>query len=204
MATTRRGKKQDNPFDDDMDGAEVECDITTAGRLPPAQFRSERFAQLNLEAVSEYADYRAMAWTPEKAFLRVFGTDYADILLMARIEALEHNIVYRKLFASKFGQMELDKMWDAKMAAYELLLLVNNPFTKDSTKHAAIKDLNLLYGIVIVDPNGNQRPGKDWTAFYKDAKGCDRIETPKHPNPGTPEALQYVKDMRNEGKDTTE
>lgn len=196
---TKRNSNKQSEFDAEA-AQEVEenRDITTTRKLPPAQFRSEVFAEKNLEAIGEYADYRAIAWPPEKAFLRVFGTDYADLWLTARIEALEHNLVYRKLFASKFGLLELDKMWDAKMAAYELLLLVNNPFTKDTTRHGAIKDLNLLFGIVIVDPNGNQKPGKDWTTFYKDHNGDNRIESVRHPDPGSEAGKQYVAELRNE------
>lgn len=190
MANTKRTQRQaKDPFEsDDDERTPIERDITTTRILPPAQFRSENFARMNIDAIGEYADYRVIGWNAEKAFTRVFGTDYADIYLFARIEALEHNLVYRKLFASKFGQIELNEMWDAKISTYEMLSIINNPFTKCSTRLAAIKDLNVLFGIVIADPNGAQRPGSGWTDFYKDAQGSARVTQEKHPEPGSPEA----------------
>ena len=199
-ATANR-KRKDDPFSDyDDEDDIIERDITTDRVLPPAQFRSEVFAKSNLDAVSEYADYRVMGWNPERAFTRVFGTDYADLYLYARIEALEHNMVYRKVFAAKFGAMELDKMWDAKTSAWELMSVVNNPFTKCSTRLAAIKELNVLFGIVMVDKDGNTRPGSDWTAFYRKANAEGQVEASRHPNPGTPEAEAYIQALRSDSK----
>lgn len=194
MATKKTADDQRN---NEPHYGEEERDITTVRVLPASQFRSEKFAQMNIDILNEYADYRVMGWNPERAFLRVFGTDYGDIWLLNRIDALEHNLIYRKLFASKFGQLKLDDMWNSKYAAYELISLVNNPFTKCSTRLAAIKDLNTLYGIVITDPNGNQTPGRNWTAFYEDQKGDGRITVEKHPNPGTPEAEAFTESVLN-------
>lgn len=180
---------------EDKDGQPAR-DIATTDILPPLQFRSERFAELNIALVSDYADYRVVGWNAEKAFTRVFGTDYADLHLYARIEALEHNLVYRKVFAHKFGIVKLEEMYGPKLAVYELVSLMNNPFTKCSTKLSAIKELNVLFGITIVDESGKTRAGKTLNQFYEDENQPTPNTKPnlanRHPDPGTPEAEAFL------------
>jgi hypothetical protein len=179
----------------DERGYEPGQDILTTNILGPQYFRNEQFALDNLEIVSEYADYRVAGYSAERAFLRVFGTDYADLYLDRRIEALEHNIVYRKVFAEKFGQTQPSQMWDAKMAVYELLSLANNGMTKCSTKLAAIKELNILLGVTVVDDKGITRAGSSLDDFYKNSHAAKQAaETGRHPEPGTDAARAYVED----------
>lgn len=176
-------------------GHEPGQDILTTNILGPQYFRNEQFALDNIEIVSEYADYRVAGYSAERSFLRVFGTDYADLYLERRIEALEHNIVYRKLFAQKFGASQPSQMWDAKMAVYELLALANNGMTKCSTKLAAIKELNVLLGVTVVDEKGITRVGKSLDDFYKDSNSAKQAATiGRHPEPGTDAAKAYVQE----------
>jgi hypothetical protein len=164
-------------------------DITTDAVLSPLQFRSEEFARMNVNVIGEYADLRVMGVSAERAFVRVFGTGYQDFYLYARIDALEHNNVYRKLFASKFGLAKLDEMWNLKLSIYELLSLINNPFAKENVRLAALKELNVLYNITMIDQEGNTRPGKGLAEFYAQAA---KDTGTRHPEPGTAEAVDYV------------
>lgn len=188
---SRRGNENDHP--DEEQEADVERDITTTRILPPIYFRDENFAERNISIITEYADYRVLGWNPERAFCRVFGTAYADYFLEARIQALEHNVVYRKVFAAKFGATKLDDMFDAKTSVYELLSLVNNPFTKDTTRLTAIKELNIMFGITVIDENGKTRAGKTLSEFYTDtAKLATNPEATRHPEPGSAEAKAFM------------
>lgn len=175
----------------------VNRDIETISVMPPVQFRSEEFAKLNIAFISDYADYRVVGWNAERAFLRVFGTDYADLWLQSRIEALEHNLVYRKVFAEKFALVKMENMYGPKLAVYELLALLNNPFTKCSTKMSAIKELNVLYGITVVDAAGKTTAGKSLKEFYEEANQPVPNTKPvlsivKHPEPGSAEAEAFL------------
>jgi hypothetical protein len=181
--------------DEDKDG-QPPRDITTTNVMSPLQFRSERFAELNIKLVSDYADYRVIGWNAERAFTRVFGTDYADLHLYARIEALEHNMVYRKVFAQKFGVVKLEEMYGPKLAVYELVSLMNNPFTKCSTKLSAMKELNVLFGITVIDDSGRTRAGRSLKEFYEDTNQPTPNAKPnltgRHPEPGSKESEEFL------------
>jgi hypothetical protein len=171
-------------------------DIVTTNVLAAVHFRSEVFAKANISHVSDYAEYRVIGWNAERAFTRVFGTDYADLHLYSRIEALEHNLVYRKIFAEKFAAVKMERMYGPKLAVYELLSLMNNPFTKCSTKLSAIKELNVLFGITVVDEAGRTTAGKTLKDFYGDnqptPESKPKLSTTRHPEPGSAEAEAFV------------
>lgn len=186
-----RGKRKSmDEFDtESIDGAVDDLqDYVTTRKLSAAYFRDEQFARDNIELISEYADYRVMGWSPYKAFPRVFGTNYQDIWMSNRVEALEHNTVYRKVFAQKFGLLKAEDMWNPKLSVYELLQIINDPFAKEPTKLAAIKELNSMYAITVIDDKGNTRPGSSFAEFYDSANGGNRVAAVKHPEPGSPEA----------------
>lgn len=203
-ARTPRPKESDleqrgDDWHDDQPAPDAEQDVTTTRVLKPIYFRDEDFARRNLQFVSEYAGYRAIGVNAERAFLRTFGTDYADLYLQARIEALEHNLIYRQVFIEQFAKVKIGDMWDVKMAAWEYLQLINNPFVKDSTRLSAIKEMNVLFGITVVDDNGRTRAGKGLKEFYADTVESEptaNTTLPRHPNPGTPEAEAFLEQRK--------
>jgi hypothetical protein len=175
-------------------------DIATTEVLSPYQFRSEQFARLNIQIISEYAEYRVIGVNPERAFTRVFGTDYADLHLYARIEALEHNLVYRQVFAEKFAAQRLDQMYNAKMAVHELLSLANNPFTKCATRLAAWKELNVLFDVTVIDEAGRTRKGKALSEFYNETPVSEKAApTTRHPEPGSAESEAFLEANKKAG-----
>lgn len=200
--TRRHKRQQEATFDDDdrdyskPPNYDEAPDIThgEAVALSAAQFRSEAFARANIQLVAEYAGYRAMGTNSERAFIRTFGTAYNDMRLGNRIEALEHNPIYRQVFIEQFSRISVGQMWDVKLAALELLNMVNNPFVKDATRLTAIKELNVLFGITVVDDTGRTRAGKGLKEFYADTVEADAKETTltRHPEPGTPEAVAFL------------
>jgi hypothetical protein len=200
---TVKGKQADpigNGFDDDMEPAER--DIVTTEVQPARAFRDETFARNNIRLISDYADYRVMGWNCERAFIRVFGTDYADPRLDARIEALEHNLVFRQVFAKRFGETPLTRMFTIKHAVWNWLALVNNPFTRDSVKATALQQLQTLYGFTMIDGAGNTRGTKSLDDFYSDMKqaGTEDVSpvTTRHPEPGTEAAKTFEAQLRGE------
>lgn len=190
--STRNSEDDQSTFDDNGNP----LDIVTSAILPAYHFRDEDFAQRNLVAVAEYAGYRALGVNAERAFLRTFGTDYADPHLTSRIEALEHNVIYRRAFLEAFSKVKVGEMWDVKMAAWEYLQLVNNPFVKDSTRLSAIKELNVLFGITVVDDTGRTRAGRGLKEFYADTIDAEAgsvtqatsAPARRHPDPGSADA----------------
>lgn len=193
--TARDDRGDTNEDADDEDPIHNSMDLVTVFKLPPTQFRDEKWARDNIDSISEYAEYKVAGWSPEQAFCRVFGTDYADWYLEARINALEHNLVFRKVFAQKFAAAKADDQWSVKASIFELQRLINSQFTKDSTKLAAIKELNVMFGITVVDENGKTRQGSALQDFYKGLQKPVTGEVgAKHPEPGSPEAEAFMAD----------
>jgi len=185
-------------FDDDM--PTHERDIVTSEVQPARAFRDQAFAQANIGLISDYADYRVMGWNPERAFIRVFGTDYGDLHLFARIEALEHNLVYRQVFAKRFGATPLNRMFSVKHAIWHWLSLLNNPFVRETVRAQAIVQLQTIYGITVVDEAGTTKASKTLDDFYAaEAAGDATSSNPqafRHPDPGSPEAIAFEQGMR--------
>jgi hypothetical protein len=180
-------------------------DIVTTDVQPARAFRDQGFANANIGLISDYADYRVMGWNPERAFIRVFGTDYGDMHLFARIEALEHNIVYRQVFAKRFGATPLSRMFSVKHAIWHWLSLLNNPFVKETVRAKAIDSLQVIYGITVVDEAGTTKATKSLDDFYRDeqamANGTEGASNPqgfRHPDPGSEEAIAFEAKMRGE------
>ncbi len=183
-------------------------DIVTTEVQPARAFRDQTFANANIGLISDYADYRVMGWNPERAFIRVFGTDYGDMHLFARIEALEHNLVYRQVFAKRFGATPLSRMFSVKHAIWHWLSLLNNPFVRETVRAKAIESLQVIYGITVVDEAGNTKATKTLDDFYREESANDPDESNpqafRHPDPGSPEAIAFEDKMRgtSTGKNT--
>jgi hypothetical protein len=191
-------------LDEAFDGVERDRDIVTTDVQPARAFRDQTFANANIGLISDYADYRVMGWNPERAFIRVFGTDYGDMHLFARIEALEHNIVYRQVFAKRFGATPLSRMFSVKHAIWHWLSLLNNPFVRETVRAKAIESLQVIYGITVVDEAGNTKAVKTLDDFYREEQAKPATEDEsnpqafRHPDPGSAEAISFEAKMRGE------
>jgi hypothetical protein len=185
--------------DDDLFPVSNDRDIVTTEVQPARAFRSKEFANANIGLISDYADYRVMGWNAERAFIRVFGTDYGDMHLYARIEALEHNLVYRTVFAKRFGATPLNRMFSVKHAIWHWLSLLNNPFVRETVRATAIQQLQTIYGITVVDEAGNTKATKSLDDFYAAEGDAANIPpTFRHPDPGSPEAIGFEASIRGE------
>jgi hypothetical protein len=170
-------------------------DVNTGAMIPAADWRESDTARVHIALVEEYSTYRAYGVDGQKAFLRVFGTGYADLWLTDRVEALEHNPVFRALFARKFESLKVGEMWSLKQAVFELLSLVNHPFVKDTVRFSALKELNVIYGITMVDDQGRTTRGKSLKDFYNEQVPNSPViaqTIAAHPAPGSVESAEFL------------
>ena len=135
--------------------------------VPPKQFGLVSFAEANAEVFNAYVEYRVKGYHSHVAFRRVFGEDYMDSVSHIRIEMVEHNDYFRAQFARRLKEIKVEELWETKTALHELLSLARNPFAKDTTRLNAMKELNILVGIVVVDENGKTKAGRSLDDFYK-------------------------------------
>jgi hypothetical protein len=131
----------------------------------PRMFGEEKFAELNKDHFDAYIEYRVRGYHASVAFTRIFDEVNAQHAQLAA-EFLEHNPYYQRRFKERLEAIKLEKLWDTKISVHELLSVARNPFARDSTRLNAMKELNIMYGITIVDENGKTQRGKGLADFY--------------------------------------
>lgn len=145
----------------------------------PEDFASELFAMSNQLLFDEYIAMRVHGLSAFVAFRTLFGDLATDNWATARIYALEHNPYYRRNFKASLEATPVDQLWNPKMAIHELLQMVRDKFAKETARMNAIKELNVLCEITIVDENGKTKAGRGLDDFYaKEGNGVVLEEKP--------------------------
>lgn len=145
--------------------------------VPPFKFSDETFLAQDMELFLDYVGYRVQGMFSSDAFRRVYGEENAKgTQAHERVINLEHTWLFRNTFKAALDGSKVSDLWNAKVSIHELLSLVRNPYTKDNTRLAAQKELNILIGITVVDENGKTKAGASLNDFY--AKEGIPTETP--------------------------
>jgi hypothetical protein len=172
-----------------------ELDLLTGGiKYPAPRFREDDFIRMYRPLVSRYLDMRVLGMERESAFLQCFGTDYYDQHLIRRIEALEGNEAFQNELGKRLDAKTPEQMFDLKKAIWNWMSIINSNSARDSSKVAAIKELQVLYGLTVIDANGNTRAGKTLADFYKETdqqKPLTAGAGELHAEPGSPEAQAF-------------
>lgn len=66
---------------------------------------------------------------------------------------------------ARLDELDLKSLWSEKKSVISLLKIVNDPFEKATPKLNAIRELNMLYNLTMIDDKGNTRKS-DWNDFY--------------------------------------
>jgi hypothetical protein len=158
------------------------------------------YAEIIIDEIRAYAYQRARGYHYVVAFHRVFGCHYTDQQAYACGAALEGNAVYVREFERLLDEIPLDRLWSPRIATYELLNIVRSG-AKESVAVTAIKELNVLFEITTVDESGRTTVGRRLSDFYANeaAAAKERVTQqqpvlPRHPEPGTPEAVALEND----------
>ena len=147
----------------------------------PFLFAEESFAIVHRELVNQYIAYRVHGYHNSTAFRRVFGAENYDSNSHLRIENLEHNPYYRREFARQLKAIQVEELWNTKIALNELLGMARNVFAKDTSRLAAMKELNIMCGITVTDENGKTKAGRSLDDFYKMANAEPKPEQTPDP-----------------------
>lgn len=132
------------------------------------EFADPEFIAQNQPFFDRYVDMRVHGHDSKQAFLHVFGAEHWNENQHGyrRIDEIESTAYYTEQFAAKLKTIPVGDLWDSKKALNALLTNVRSPYVKDATRLAAIKELNILVGIVIVDENGKTKAGRSLADFY--------------------------------------
>jgi deoxyribodipyrimidine photolyase-like uncharacterized protein len=148
-------------------------------KIAPYLFEDANFAIAHKAAVDQYIEYRLHGHHTSRAFSRVFGENNQDAQTHLRIEALEHSAYFKQRFNARLKESKVDELWDTKKSVHSLLSMARDVFAKDSVRLNAIKELNVLCGITVVDENGKTKQGRTLADFYRSPRMAPRaLPTP--------------------------
>jgi hypothetical protein len=178
--------------------------MSTIGKIAPVLFEDDDFAIVNRKLFDQYVEYRIHGYHSSRAFGRVFGEDNQDGHTHLRIECLEHSTYYRTKFAQRLKDIKNDDLWGAKKSLNGLLSIARDPFAKDAVRLNAIKELNVMMGITVVDENGKTKAGRTLSDFYRQKKMAPRTiqdllagDTDMKPEATDDSAAQSLPDANN-------
>ena len=129
---------------------------------PIDTFRNDRIETHHAASLQRYIVLRVIGHKAIAALSSAFGPSYAmSMQAHTIIDLIETSDYYMRGFAR--GAAERDKMdsplWNAMAAARVLISIATDETAKRAERIAAAKELNVLYGITIIDEKGNTRRG---------------------------------------------
>lgn len=139
--------------------------------LPPDEFRKEAFALANIDCFNAYVEMRIRGYPEYDAFTKSFpdivSKDVNNSLIFGRATSVEHNPYTRGRFAKRLSDISHADLWGDKVAINELLQMVRDKMVKDAVRLGAIKELNVLLDITVIDETGRTRRNKSLDDFYE-------------------------------------
>lgn len=150
----------------------------------PSDFASETFAAHNKQIFDEIIELRVRGISQFVAYRMVLGDEYNDNMAQARIYSIEMNPYYKREFNRVLEATPVHEMWNPKVAVHELLSLVRDRFAKESARMSAIKELNVIANITIVDESGKTKAGRNLADFYATEGAKVEVEVDQADLPG--------------------
>ena len=161
--------------------------------LQVEQFSLRNYADENRASFDLYIENRLRGAAPITCLMVSFGLDYiSDGHGNNRTIMLESNPYYIEQFESRLQDLKLMKLWNPGMSAHSLVSLVKSDETKDNVRLSAIKELNVIFGITVVDENGRTRAVRKLDDFYREEADMaqddeelddEETETDENPSP---------------------
>lgn len=145
----------------------------------PELFKLLGFGKAHSKKFDKYAKARIDGFPRYVALRMVFGEEFVGTCTMAYCYAIEANQYYQWTYANQLSETKFEHMWSPRKATVALLQIVNDDNAKETARLSAIKELNVLHEITIVDDKGNTRKFRGIDDFYKDtAENGAETESP--------------------------
>ncbi|PLZ01961.1 hypothetical protein CY652_13100 [Burkholderia sp. WAC0059] len=126
----------------------------------PDTFRNEVIAHYHNDALLRYVNLRADGHTSIAALVGAFGSDYAMTMHpFIYINLIETSDAYKRTLVAAVAAKKDNPLWDAETSARVLFSIATDETAKRAERIAAAKELNVLFGITIIDDKGNTRRG---------------------------------------------
>lgn len=141
--------------------------------VSPRTMATESYAESHKDEMDAYIMMKVFGQHSSVAFRRVFGEDMWDTYSQARIYAIESTEYYQFNFRAVLNATPITALWNDKISVHELLSMARNVFAKDATRLAAMKELNVIVGVTVIDPNGNTKKGSSMADYYASLQAND-------------------------------
>lgn len=147
------------------------------------------FALMNVELFDKYVKLRVHGIHSMTAFRNVFPIDWMDNSNgPSRVNNVEFNPYVISKLRDALAVINPAELWNPKISVHEMLSLARDPYAKDSSRLGAMKELNILLDITVVDENGKTKKGRSLDDFYTDmetitASGPGNAESDATPKP---------------------
>jgi hypothetical protein len=147
---------------------------------PPAaaEMAALSFALTNTEAFDKYIKLRVYGMHSHWAFKNVFPLEWVNGSEgPSRVNAVEFNPYVISKLRDAIAAANPNELWNPRISIHEMLSLARDPFAKDSSRLGAMKELNVMLNITVVDENGKTKAGRSLADFYNDVNAQAPAQT---------------------------
>lgn len=126
------------------------------------------FAVANKDVYDRYTEMRLHGYHSSVAFRTCFppeltiGND-----MWANMFAVEFNPYVVSRLRDLIAKAKASELWNPNISIHEFLSLARDPNAKDSSRVAAMKELNVMLDITVVDEHGKTKKGRSLDDFYR-------------------------------------
>jgi hypothetical protein len=114
------------------------------------------------------------------------GIPEENIGKWVRLAETDAYVIERKAELAK--QFKVEEHWNPVAAVLGLLRMANDRYEKGINRLNAMRELNVICGITIVDGDGRVRSGSSLTDFYQNVQEVEQ-SAPALPGPGEPRRM---------------
>lgn len=134
----------------------------------PEDFEDRDFALSNKAMFDEFIMLVVKGAAVNVAFKMVFPRDIcASAEVHLYLWAIQRNPYYKHHMPLQLKAVKADDLWSPRQAIHQLLCIVKDSTARESARIKAIQELNIIYGITVVDEAGNTKLGRSMDDFYK-------------------------------------
>lgn len=125
----------------------------------PHTFRNEIIERYHAESLARYIGLKAKGHSSIAALIGAFGHDFARSMNpFEYISYIETSDAYARGYVTAVAAIATP-LWDAEKATRVLFSIATDETAKRAERIAAAKELNVLFGITIIDDKDNTRRG---------------------------------------------
>jgi hypothetical protein len=134
----------------------------------PTDCRGSAFEALHADRLALYVNLKSLGRSSRAALRVAFGDNVASgDQFLSYIDFIEASQFYIDNLPKAIEANKRAVIWSAEISARTLVSIALDESSKKADRLAAIKELNVIYNITIIDDKGNTRAGHSLEDFYR-------------------------------------